>query len=116
MRIDVFHHTVREPWLDAISAKLDRLLTQGETIMANEAALEAKITQLEVSSAAREARDVAQDAVTAQNITALTTTVAELRAIIEAGNNDPIPQSALDRIDAVIVSLEAADPTAPVVV
>ena len=81
--------------------------------------LEAKITALEAAESSREARDVAQDAVTAQNIKVLSDQVAALQAIIDAGSTDPTVQAKLDsisdRLDAVIASLDAADPTAPVV-
>lgn len=81
--------------------------------------LQDKLTALEASEAAREARDVAQDTVTAQNIAALNASVAALQAIIDAGSTNPADQAAIDaavaRIGAVITSLDAADPTPPVV-
>ena len=46
MRIDIYHHTVREPGLDALSRKLDRLITQGDLIMSTLAELNTKLTDL----------------------------------------------------------------------
>lgn len=46
MRIDVYHHTVREPGLDAMLLKLTRLFNQGELIMATLVELNQKIADL----------------------------------------------------------------------
>lgn len=80
--------------------------------MADLAALTQKVTDLEAAETAREQRDIAQDAVTAAQI-------ATLQATVEALNQGPSDQAAIDaiaaRITAVITSLDAADPTPPVV-
>lgn len=88
----------------------------GETI----ASLTQKIEELKTAEQAREARDIAQDAVTAAQITALQTTIDELRAIIGSGGLSPADQAALNTaaitVQATIDSLNAADPTAPIIV
>lgn len=87
--------------------------------MATVAELEGKVNQLLAAAAAREARDVAQDAVTAAQIQALNDQLAALQAVVAAGGLSPADQAAIDAIvqnvTAVITSLDAADPTAPVV-
>ncbi len=83
--------------------------------------LQAKIDNLEASEAAREARDVAQDAVTQQQIVALHASIDELKAIIAAGGgglsqaDQAILDASITRISAVVTSLDAQDPTPPVV-
>jgi len=91
----------------------------GGLIMATLVELQAKVDELVAVEQAREARDVAQDAVTAQQIALLQTTVDELRAVIAAGGLSAADQAIVDasvgKLDATIASLNAADPTAPVV-
>ncbi len=92
---------------------------QGDCIMASLAELAAKVDELTQVEQAREARDIAQDAVTAQQIALLQTTIDELRAIIAAGGlsaeNQAIVDASAAKIQATIDSLNAADPTPPVV-
>ncbi len=97
------------------------LINQGVRIMASVKDLQDKVDALEASEAAREARDVAQDAVTASQITALQTSIDELKAIIAAGGgglsaaDQAILDASVTRISAVVTSLDSADPTPPVV-
>ena len=81
--------------------------------------LKATVATLTQAAADREARDIAQDSVTAEQVAALQTTITELQAIIAAGGLTPEQQASLDGmstdLQAVIVSLNAADPTPPVV-
>ena len=80
--------------------------------MADLTVLQQKIADLEAAEQAREARDLAQDQVTAAQI-------ATLQATVTALNQGPSDQAAIDaiaaRITAVVTSLDAADPTPPVV-
>jgi septal ring factor EnvC (AmiA/AmiB activator) len=104
--------------LEEIEKALKHLLRQGDQIMSIVTDLEAKVDALEAADAAREARDVAQDAVTAEQITVLQASVDELKAIIAAGTLSAEDKASAERsaakIDAVITSLNAADPTSPV--
>jgi septal ring factor EnvC (AmiA/AmiB activator) len=104
--------------LEEIEKALKHLLRQGDQIMSIVTDLEAKVDALEAAEAAREARDVAQDAVTAEQITVLQASVDELKAIIAAGTLSAEDKASAERsaakIDAVITSLNAADPTSPV--
>ena len=81
--------------------------------------LQEKIDTLEAAETEREARDVAQDAATTAQIAALQTSIDELKAIIAGGGLSPENQAIVDasvtRLDAVVTSLNAADPTPPVV-
>lgn len=81
--------------------------------------LSAKVDALEAAEAAREARDVAQDAVTAAQITTLQASIDALNAIIASGGLSPENQALIEgistKVDAVITSLNAADPTPPAV-
>ena len=83
--------------------------------------LQNKVATLEASASAREARDIAQDAVTAEQIKALNTAVAALQAIIDAGGgglsaaDQAILDASVTKIEAVVTSLDAADPTLPVI-
>lgn len=86
---------------------------KGGLIMASVAQLQQKIDELTQAEQAREARDIAQDAVTQQQIALLQQTITDLRAVIEAGAT--IPDTIINSIQATIDSLNAADPTAPVV-
>ena len=85
-------------------------------IMATLEELQSKIDELTAAEAAREARDVAQDAVTAQQIAVLQQMIADLQA--QSGLT-PAQQAAIDssvtKVQAVIDSLNAADPTPPTV-
>ena len=81
--------------------------------------LQEKISELMTAEAAREARDVAQDVVTTAQIEALTAQVASLQTVPTSGlspEDVAALSSAIDNINAVIASLNAADPTPPVVV
>lgn len=102
-----------------LSKQIHQLITQGVTIMASMKDLQDKIDALEVAESAREARDKAQDEVTAAQIAALNVTLEELKAIIAGGSLNTENQAILDRsvtrLDAVVTSLDAADPTPPVV-
>ena len=81
--------------------------------------LKDKVDTLEAAEAAREARDVAQDAATTAQIAMLQQSIADLNAIIASGGLSPENQALLDsmatKLDAVVASLNAADPTPPVV-
>jgi dethiobiotin synthetase len=81
--------------------------------------LKAQVATLKQAETDREARDAAQDAVTAAQVAALNTTIAELQAIIAAGGLTPQQQADLDGmavdIKAVVDSLNAADPTPPAI-
>jgi hypothetical protein len=92
-----------------------RLTIMAETI----ASLTQKVTDLKTASDARELRDIAQDAVTTEQIRVLTEQITALQAIIAAGGISPENQALLDtavaNISSVIDSLNAADPTPPVV-
>lgn len=103
----------------AHTIQLTKLTKEFAHMALNMTQLQEKLTALEAAEAAREARDVAQDIVTAQNIAALNAAVAALQAIIDAGSTNPADQAAIDaavtRVEAVIASLDAADPTPPVV-
>lgn len=105
--------------IEAQAKQIKHLIKEMKKMAIDTSALEAKVTMLEEREAAREQRDVAQDAVTQAQIASLTAAVASLQAIIDAGNIDPAVQlaidSAADRIGKVITSLDAADPTPPVV-
>ena len=91
----------------------------GGRIMASLVSLQAKIDELAAAQAEREARDIVQDEVTAGQIATLQTTVDELRAIIEGGalspENQVIIDSSIAKVQATIDSLNAADPTAPII-
>ncbi len=88
--------------------------------MANVQELQVKVDQLMASEAAREARDVAQDAVTTAQIVSLQGQVDALTALGQSGGLSAADQAAVDAImanvTAVIASLDAADPTPPAVV
>lgn len=103
----------------ALEKKATKLKTQGDQNMANTTALEAKVQELKEAADAREARDVLQEQATDAQIQALKDSVAALQAIIDAGSTDPAVQAKIDeavtKMEAVIVSLNAADPTPPVV-
>jgi hypothetical protein len=62
---------------------------------------------------------VAQDAVTTAQIAALQASIDSLNAIIASGGLSPENQATIDgisaKLDAVITSLNAADPTPPAV-
>jgi hypothetical protein len=92
---------------------------QGDLIMASIAELQAKVDALVQAEADREARDVAQDAATTAQIAMLQQSIADLNAIIASGGLSPENQALLDsmatKLDAVVASLNAADPTPPVV-
>lgn len=92
---------------------------KGEIIMATLKELQTKIDELTQAGVDREARDVVQDGVTQQQIALLQTTIDELRAIINAGGLTPENQAIVDasivKVQATIDSLNAADPTAPIV-
>ena len=81
--------------------------------------LQAEVSKLKTAAADREARDVAQDTATAAQVAALNTTIEELKALVAAGGITPEQQAALDGmstdIQAVVTSLNAADPTPPVI-
>jgi len=91
----------------------------GGRIMASLVELQAKVDELVAVEQAREARDIVQDEVTAGQIATLQTTVDELRAIIEGGalspENQAIIDSSIAKVQATIDSLNAADPTAPII-
>jgi uncharacterized coiled-coil protein SlyX len=101
--------------------QIKSLIKQGAKLMASMKDLETEIAKLEASEQAREQRDLAQDAVTAQQITALNAAVAALQAIIDAGGgglsaaDQAILDASVTKIEAVVTSLDAADPTPPVV-
>lgn len=82
-------------------------------------ALVAKVDELVSVEAAREARDIAQDTITQAQIATLQTTINELRAVIENGTLSPADVASLlsasAKVQSTIDSLNAADPTAPVV-
>lgn len=84
-----------------------------EVIMASLAQLQAKIDELTQAGIDREARDVAQDAVTQQQIALLQTTITALQEQI--ANGVAIPDTIVASIQATIDSLNAADPTAPII-
>ena len=86
---------------------------QGEIIMATLAQLQTKIDELTQAGVEREARDVAQDAVTIQQIALLQATIVQLQEQI--ANGVAIPDSVIASLQATIDSLNAADPTAPIV-
>jgi len=92
---------------------------QGDLIMATLQDLQTKIDALTQAEAEREARDVAQDAVTTQQIAVLQQTVTDLQNSIASGSlspaNQAIVDSAVAKVQATIDSLNAADPTAPVI-
>lgn len=92
---------------------------QGGFIMASLLDLQAKVDELIQAGVEREARDIAQDAVTQQQIALLQITIDELRAIIVGGGLSPENQAIVDasilKVQATIDSLNAADPTAPIV-
>lgn len=97
-----------------------KLEKQGAIIMSIAQDLQAKVDALTAAEIAREARDVAQDAVTAAQITSLQTQMAALQAVVATGTLSPEEtasiQASIANIDAVINSLNAADPTPPAVV
>jgi hypothetical protein len=107
------HHKHRPSFEERLLA----LECLGEKLMNDFTALEQKVTDLEASEAAREARDVEQDKVTAAQIATLTQSVKDLQAIIDAGTTNPLDQAKIDavvaRVTTVINSLNAADPTPP---
>lgn len=80
--------------------------------------LRAKLTALEQARSDREARDVADEAATDSQIALQTQKIADLEALIAAGGLTPEQVTALnsisDGMQAVVDSLNAADPT-PVV-
>jgi hypothetical protein len=86
---------------------------KGDIIMANVADLQVKIDELTQAEAAREQRDILQDGVTQQQVSLLTQTVTDLQTQI--ANGVQIPDSIITSIQATIDSLNAADPTPPVV-
>ena len=86
---------------------------KGEIIMASLVQLQEKIDALTEASRLREARDIAQDAVTQQQIALLQATIVALQEQI--ANGVAIPETVIAQIQATIDSLNAADPTAPVV-
>jgi capsule polysaccharide export protein KpsE/RkpR len=92
---------------------------KGDLIMATLKELQDKIDTLTSAEADREARDVAQDAVTQQQIAVLQQTVTDLQNQITNGTLSPENQAIVDasivKIQATIDSLNAADPTAPIV-
>jgi uncharacterized coiled-coil protein SlyX len=82
--------------------------------------LKAKNAALKQASADREARDVAEEAATDARIAAQAQTILDLQAIIDAGSNlteqqKTDLQGVIDDMQAMKTSLEAEDPTPPVV-
>ena len=81
--------------------------------------LQEKIDTLTQAEADREARDVAQDAVTTQQIALLQQTITDLQNQIANGTLSPDDAAAVTasiaKVQATIDSLNAADPTPPVV-
>ena len=106
--------------LGIILTQVNTLTKQGAFIMATVQELQAKVNDLVASAAAREARDVAQDAVTAAQIKSLQDQVTALQALGSTAGLTPEQQAAVDAmiasVQAVITSLDAADPTPPAVV
>jgi hypothetical protein len=96
-----------------------RVIIMAETI----ASLTQKVADLKIASDARELRDVAQDAVTTAQIATLQSSITALQATIDALNasggmsaeNQALLDGAVVSINSVIDSLNAADPTPPVV-
>jgi peptidoglycan hydrolase CwlO-like protein len=95
---------------------------QGDLIMAiskEVKELQDKIDTLTQAEADREARDVQQDAVTQQQIALLTQTITDLQNQIANGTLSPDDAAAVNasiaKVQATIDSLNAADPTPPVV-
>lgn len=78
-----------------------------------------EVTALKAADEAREARDIAQDTVTAQNIALLNDRIAALEAQIATGGLTPEMQALLESsvtdLRAIRTSLDAADPTPPTV-
>jgi hypothetical protein len=103
-----------------VLVRVNKLISQGETIMASIQELQTKVDALMASEKAREERDLAQDAVTAAQIASLQSQLAALQTISTTGGLSAADQAAVDAImanvTAVIASLDAADPTPPAVV
>jgi phosphoribosylformylglycinamidine (FGAM) synthase-like amidotransferase family enzyme len=102
-----------------VLVRVNQLTKQGDKLMASMTELQTKVDELVAASAAREARDVAQDSVTAAQIQNLNDQLNALQAVVAAGGLSATDQAAIDAIaanvTAVIASLNAADPTLPVV-
>lgn len=104
---------------DELITVVNQLVKKGAKMAEEVERLKASNQRLKAAAEAREARDVAQDAVTQENVTLLRERVATLEAQIAGGGLSPEVVAALEEtigdIDAVSTSLEAADPTSPVV-
>ena len=87
--------------------------------MANMDDLEAKVAALTAAHTAREARDVTEEEVAVAQAETAQATIAQLQAVIAAGGLSPEQQTKLDsavaNLGALVTSIEAADPTAPVI-
>lgn len=105
--------------IDSQRHDFNHLTQQGAKMAEDIERLKLSNERLKAAAKAREERDVAQDAVKQQNITLLSERVAVLEAQIAAGGLSPEDaaaiQATINDLDAVTTSLEAADPTPPVV-
>jgi hypothetical protein len=81
--------------------------------------LKAQVATLKQAEKDREDRDAAEEVATDAQIAAQKQTIADLQAIIDAGGLTAAQiadlQSVKDDMQAIQTSLEAADPTAPVI-
>lgn len=105
--------------LNEVRVLVQSSITQGVHLMATVQELQAQVDRLIVSEANREARDIAQDAVTKAQIDTLQANLDALQAVVTAGGLSPADQAAIDAITlsvtGVIASLESADLTLPIV-
>ena len=105
--------------LNEVRVLVQSSITQGVHLMATVQELQAQVDRLIVSEANREARDIAQDAVTKAQIETLQANLDALQAVVTAGGLSPADQAAIDAITlsvtGVIASLESADLTLPIV-
>jgi len=105
--------------LSEVRVLVQSSITQGVHLMATVQELQAQVDRLIVSEANREARDIAQDAVTKAQIDTLQANLDALQAVVTAGGLSPADQAAIDAITlsvtGVIASLESADLTLPIV-
>lgn len=103
-----------------VLVRINQLITQGVHVIEIITTLQATMNELKAASAAREARDLAQDAVTAAQIQSLQEQILALQAIVAAGGLDAeaaaTVQGVIADLGALKVSLDAADPTPPAVV
>lgn len=115
VRLDIVVHTspVDQALLASITAQLNRVIQQQEVLMANQENLDRKSQELIDAQAAEAKRQQDQDAATSAQIVVLQQSITDLQSQLAAGSVDP--SKAIANMQSVIDSLNAEQPTPPIV-